>query len=166
MVSVANRDQAWQLLFDANRYVRYWSMIHQRMLNRSRWQTLILAGLATGAGTALIADLPPWIAILANAGVVMFSVMTLIRDTAGRIAEVKAVRARCDGVEREARLLWTKVQNGSTTDGSVEERWNDLRRTLDEATGSLDLPEVEDLNIKAAEGAKTVLMQDYHAAPT
>ena len=162
MVSQANRRQAWLLLWEANHLVRYWTGIHQKMSKRHRWILGGQAVLAAGAGTALVAEVVSWIAVVANVGVVAFMVSSMVRDHSGKLWAVREVRARCDRVQREARMLWTRIQNHSISDQIVEERWADLQRELDEATGTMaDLATKEDLNIQAAREATSILEQEY-----
>ena len=59
-------------------------------------------------------------------------------------------------------MLWTRIRNDSISDQIVEERWADLQRELDEATGTMaDLATREDLNIQAAQEATSILEQEY-----
>ena len=115
-----------------------------------------------GGGTALVAEVVSWIAVVANVGVVAFMVSSMVRDHSGKLWAVREVRARCGRVQREARMLWTRIRNDSISDQIVEERWADLQRELDEAPGTMaDLATREDLNIQAAQEATSILEQEY-----
>ena len=160
-VSLPNREAAWKVLCDADYMSRYWSDAHQRLLRNGWWIAAVQAGLAAGAFGAVVAAFPHWAVPIAQAVLAAAAVFLLIRHPAWNLAATKMVRDRCNRIESKARRLWARIEGGTISDANAEDRWNDLRSDLDDATEKVEIGFRDAAAMRAAKQSNRNLKQEF-----
>ena len=160
-VSAHTRRQVWFALMDAIHQARYFNALAERALKRHKKRLVAHACVASGAATAFFKVVPSWITIMASAGVVVFSLHSLVFDYSSDSATLRMVSNGCRDLEVKFRGLWSEIENNRREALSVERRWYELAQDLSrmkEAAGSISI-DVE-LSERTAQDAVRVIQEE------
>ena len=146
---------------DAIHQARYFNALGERALKRHKKRLITHAVVASGAATAFFKIVPSWITIMANAGVVAFSLHSLVFDYTSDSATLRMVSNGCRDLEVKLRGLWLEIENNRREALSVERRWYELAQDLSrmkESAGSISID--VDLSERTARDVVKVIQEE------
>ena len=163
-ISHATRNDVWQQLLDAQRFVQYYQVMagkHEKWLLAIRF-VLLLAG--TGSIASVVDIVPP--VVQAFFGVVVAAAVAweFVANYARKAAVLHAICLECCAIENELRELWTDVQLENMDEQDIRQTNRRLGARLREATGWAGQNGVvvnEKVNQEATEAAYSVTVQRY-----
>ena len=165
-VSDATRDEAWVLLCDLERNVRYFGTLgdRYRVLYRSIRYFLLLGVLSEGFAVYLFSVYPVagWglgvLLALLLAGLTVFDSVTNYAESS---AEFRSAALMCGDIQVEASRLWRDIESSRLADGDAEERLGQIIHRWSSAARMVSLELHPSDNRKAAIEASKVISDRY-----
>ena len=155
-ISKLTRERVWREMFNAERYVQYYSMLTNRFTLRHRIVRFVLV---VGASIAVVSTLPevPWgVGLLGAVVLVGVTTFDFIWDYGTRAALAHAISLECNVIQKDYERLWWSLERKRIEEQDCQEQLSQLTmRTI--AAGALLTDTDTKLNEKAQDKAFKVL---------